>query len=47
MPYIPDEQSVKDKDKLKPWERQQLEKGYLTWQEYLEAVKEDSQQVQA
>ncbi len=25
----------------KEWEKQQAEKGYLTWDEYLAAVKED------
>ena len=26
---------------MKVWEARQLEKGYLTWREYMEAVKED------
>ena len=28
---------------MKVWEQRQLEKGYLTWQEYMEAVEEDKQ----
>ena len=28
-------------EKMKIWERKQKDKGYLTWQEYLEAIKED------
>jgi len=26
---------------MKVWQQRQLEKGYLTWQEYMEAVEED------
>jgi len=28
---------------MKVWEKRQAEKGYLTWQEYMEAVEEDRQ----
>lgn len=26
---------------MKKWEKQQAEKGYLTWNEYLAAIEED------
>ena len=28
---------------MKTWERKQKDKGYLTWREYLEAIKEDKE----
>ena len=31
----------KEEIKMKTWQKQQKEKGYLTWKEYLEAVEED------
>jgi len=30
---------------MKQWEKRQKEKGYLTWDEFLEAVKEDEELV--
>ena len=31
---------------MKAWERQQAEKGHLTWQEYLQACREDDKETQ-
>lgn len=31
----------KEVKKMKVWEKRQAKKGYLTWQEYMEAVEED------
>lgn len=30
---------------MKLWERRQANKGYLTWSEYMEAVKEDRAEI--
>ena len=43
MIYHPDWASTPDKARLPFWQQHQLDKGYLTWQEYLDAVKEDEE----